>query len=992
MPNQITKQPSYLRGSEWRKWDLHVHTPLSIVQNYGGEAKWDDYITDLENLSKDFSVIGINDYFFLDGYKYLQNKQKSGKLSNIKLFPVVEFRIKMFAGVNFEKIERINLHVIFSNEIPIDTIQSQFLNSLESSFYLEKEGQWTRNITRESVIELGREIKSKVPKTEYTKYGSDLQEGFNNLVVDEEKIFESLKKDCFRGKYLIALGKTEWDSINWTDHSISTKKSIINRADIIFTASESVEKYNKAKQSLVNQGFKDCILLDCSDAHDFSYSENKDRIGNCNTWIKADPTFEGLKQIIHEPDQRVAIQKERPDQDKIDNASKIIKSVSFIKKDTSNDIKTFPEIIIPLNPYLNTIIGGKSSGKSALGYYIARTALGDEGVRKVAEKIDSIDEIEKSFKNYDNLLEKGDYCVELEWLNNDKSSTCEGDSSNKFLTYIPQLYFYELSRKYDESGSGFNQQIKDILQESEGGEKIHLKDRFTTLEREQSENVNQISNLIEDFYNSKLKIEENNLFFQQQGNLDTVKQTIEKFQAEKSEIEKTSNISLKEKEEFDKLNKKEKNLLNLEQFETNNIDKLRRGLDTESQLYESFLSKIPVDIQEPEVFESNREFIISNPTDEIHVTTYLFVRSQQQDLQFKYDELIKISENNLEKYRSELKTIEKDKEPIKDKFSNKKRLEDLDEKIKHQNQLLKTIEAKLQENSTCLQNQAKIKKEIWDKITNNKSNWEGLITEINENEISTIDKNQDKPIKIISTIAYQPHFFDELNSAIHGRNDSEIRKELNLFQEKEKQTFDEEDYKKIFDEITNKSEGKQLFNQGKLPKEVLKLFTQFLGAYTVNFKITRNGDDFNKLSQGTQGLILAQMILNLSNSSHPIIIDQPEDNLDNRTVFKDLVTYIKEKKIKRQIIIITHNANLVVGTDAEEVIVANENGAESKNKDGYKFNYFSGSLENTKTQDKNEAEIDILKSQGIREHVCEILEGGETAFKKRENKYDFTKK
>jgi hypothetical protein len=244
------------RGSEWRKWDLHVHTPLSIYQKFGNndEETWEKYISDLENLSNDFAVVGINDYLFLDGYAKLKKEQENNfRLSNLKLLPVVEFRIEKFAGINFEKLKRINLHVIFSDEIPLETIQSQFLNTLEQSYYLESGEPWTRAITTQSVEELGNQIKSNVPKSELHKYGSDLTEGFNNLNVREEEIFKSLNKDCFTGKYLIAIGKTEWGDLKWTDASIATKKSIINKANIVFTASESIDDFDKAKAQLTSQ-------------------------------------------------------------------------------------------------------------------------------------------------------------------------------------------------------------------------------------------------------------------------------------------------------------------------------------------------------------------------------------------------------------------------------------------------------------------------------------------------------------------------------------------------------------------------------------------------------------------------------------------------------------------------------------------------------------------------------------------------------------------
>ena len=97
---------------------------------------------------------------------------------------------------------------------------------------------------------------------------------------------------------------------------------------------------------------------------------------------------------------------------------------------------------------------------------------------------------------------------------------------------------------------------------------------------------------------------------------------------------------------------------------------------------------------------------------------------------------------------------------------------------------------------------------------------------------------------------------------------------------------------------------------------------------------------------------------------------------------------IKKKKRERQIILVTHNPNIVVGADSEEVIVANQNGKNAPNENGIKFQYVFGSLENSKKR-VNQMGQAILKCCGIREHVCDILEGGEDAFRDRENKYGF---
>ena len=100
------------KGSEWRKWDLHVHTPFSIYQRFGNndDVTWEKYIKDLESLPEDFAVIGVNDYLFLDGYAKLKKEQiDNSRIPNLKLLPVVEFRIEKFAGINFEQLKRINL-------------------------------------------------------------------------------------------------------------------------------------------------------------------------------------------------------------------------------------------------------------------------------------------------------------------------------------------------------------------------------------------------------------------------------------------------------------------------------------------------------------------------------------------------------------------------------------------------------------------------------------------------------------------------------------------------------------------------------------------------------------------------------------------------------------------------------------------------------------------------------------------------------------------
>ncbi|MDW5264652.1 MULTISPECIES: hypothetical protein [Acidobacteriaceae] len=87
------------KGSVWRKWDLHVHTPASLIHHYDGTDPWPQFLNELANLPPEFKVIGINDYMLLDGYKRILAEKAAGKLTNIDLFlPFIEFRLDKLGG------------------------------------------------------------------------------------------------------------------------------------------------------------------------------------------------------------------------------------------------------------------------------------------------------------------------------------------------------------------------------------------------------------------------------------------------------------------------------------------------------------------------------------------------------------------------------------------------------------------------------------------------------------------------------------------------------------------------------------------------------------------------------------------------------------------------------------------------------------------------------------------------------------------------------
>jgi len=162
----------------------------------------------------------------------------------------------------------------------------------------------------------------------------------------------------------------------------------------------------------------------------------------------------------------------------------------------------------------------------------------------------------------------------------------------------------------------------------------------------------------------------------------------------------------------------------------------------------------------------------------------------------------------------------------------------------------------------------------------------------------------------------------------------------------------------------------KVFDDGvgdKLREELLNLlYKEYTKFILHNIIVTSNNKNITKLSHGQQGTIYLRIKIAANLFSQTIIYDQPEDDLDNSFIMSDLVDIFRKIKKYRQVIIVSHNANLVVNADSEQVIVAD-------NEEGI-LKYISGSLENP--------EINKL--------ICKILEGGKSAFLNRKRKYQIS--
>ncbi|MDR1461273.1 MAG: hypothetical protein LBI78_06475 [Campylobacteraceae bacterium] len=308
-------------------------------------------------------------------------------------------------------------------------------------------------------------------------------------------------------------------------------------------------------------------------------------------------------------------------------------------------------------------------------------------------------------------------------------------------------------------------------------------------------------------------------------------------------------------------------------------------------------------------------------------------------------------------------------------YSNNKELNDIQNKLKEENnklQGIKGFEKKL--NQFDSRKNAAIAQIITDH-NSYKSNAQSLVQSL---------KIEYEGVKIEPYIDFQQQKQQDFLESRMYKDSTERKKIISDFNTNYKEQLSTQ----VTDFLNKALKNELKFIAGNNAENVVKeLFTT--NWFDISFELFYQNDIFSEMSQGKQAFVILKLLLEFSTKECPIMIDQPEDSLDNRAIYNELVQYLRAKKKKRQIILVTHNPNVVVSADAENVIVANQNGKNSLNKDNIKFQYLNGSLENT--MQKDDGISTVLESQGIREHVCEILEGGKEAFENREKKYGFKK-
>lgn len=970
------------QGSIWRKWNFHVHTKGTNKNDQFTSLNMDDFFYTFfkKAYENQIEAIGVTDYFtvdrYLDAVKYQNEVESKYDANGDNLFQQEEInfikRIFLFPNVELRIIPAtkrgkfINLHFIF-NPSYVSSLSNNFFNKIQNiEGYL---------MNTQGFKDYAKHLDPDVLEENQYKIGVD---SYGIEVGKIKELLESNKE--LRENSIVAVSSKTNDGVSGLKDYyeefeqeggslIGTIKSIYKLSHIIFSAAPSDKEYFIGKKTNVEEvishagSLKPCII-GC-DAH----TEND--LFKRFTWIKADFTFEGLRQICFEPEQRVRIQDDKPDfkEDKL-----VIEKVQYISP--NNIFSTSP---INLNPNLNVIIGGKSSGKSILLYSIAKTLLADHKNLMKDGGTEYKYELDKVEKQFDfEITTKGGFTQKLNRLRNENSILPE-------IKYIPQNHLVKLAEPEDnKTGAALNKLVRDLIIEDDESKELYQ--IFLGVVKA---NDKQRNNLIDTFFELQNEINALDIELKNKSNKEVLKRNIATNEAKIEELNKSTGLNDEELAKYKEIQiKQEENSVN------------RQKLNDDFNAIRTFNSDLLLQIKS---LKSKKDSMIESiKIQEIRN----YYRNEYLSIDALFDDATRIG-NSIELETNESgKSFFKSECRFSELFKNnstiKKELEGQIEPFLKTEAIKKSVEE--------LRKSIEIDKKALLEIDTLSSKIQGKqrLFGDTKNEIFQLYKtNHQEYIKIITVLKERTKELEKDGLQIEGKakfNFSKLWREVYSISDgrtasynqypqllSNKNAIEELDFNLIFNDI------KRLFEAIISKEYTLTSRTTIINALKIilddyffdYWEITYKKDRLGEMSTGKASFVILMLIIGLSKSKAPILIDQPEDNLDNRSITSDLVSYLRNKKLERQIIIVTHNANIVVNADAENVIVANQKGQNDDHSTSqFTFDYINGSIENS--FDKIQEESDILKSMGIRQHIADIVEGGKEAFIKREKKYRFS--
>lgn len=941
------------------------------------KGDWDGFMTAVESVRPPAEALGIADYCVLQGYREFRTRWKAGRAKGVKfIFPNIEFRL----DIKTEKTRGINLHILFSPEDADHEAQiDRFLNTLHFRFQNQPYG-----CVPADLIALGRKCDPAL-----TDDTAALKHGASQFKLNFSELQEQLASNTWaQQNCLIAVAAAEGDGTSGLQKDDSFKalrQEIESQAHIIFSSKLSDREYWLGLKTGFDKEFiertygtlKPC--LHGSDSHELAKVLKPDDMRYC--WIRTELSFMGLRQTLLEPAHRVCIGRQPP------SGPSPSERIVQVKITNAPWLKTAD---IDLNDGLIAIIGPKGSGKTALADIIAHTA----GVEITSKA---------SFLLKANEL-VGQAEATLSWedeaVTNKPLANIEVDPFSELaqpgVRYLSQQFVDRLCSS-DTLGRELLDVIEDVVFRSipdddearlgatnfEELRKIRL-EQVTTAREQHLEDIQRL--------NSSISLED-----EKKARLPTktakhaaILAEIKKFEAELSALVPKA----KEKEAAElaliegAVERKNRELQSLA-LRLAKIDELREQLEQFSEsttrefetlkaFYEfcgltenEWASLKPTFVPDPGIALAAAKARLQASVTKVTAGVPPVARTADlttwpiAELKAKAKVLtdgIGIETQRTKKHREVSERLvvqrrERDKlqADIDDaNLSDGRRTKALEERRKvyakifdlfvREKQVLDDLYAPLK--SDLAKNPAQRKLEFYVSRGIDLDSWvrsgEQLL------DLRRVGPFQGKgKLKEVASAMLLP--------AWRAGGAVEVSEAMQKFIE----THGAGLISSRAEDISVQDVGRWLFSTSHV---------------SLKYGIKYDGVDISRLSPGMRGIVLLILYLAIDVwDTRPLIVDQPEENLDPQSIYDELVGYFRQAKRRRQVILVTHNPNLVVNADADQVIVAS---SERTSPEALPtISYVSGGLEN----------------MNIRKLVCQILEGGERAFLERERRYALPK-
>jgi hypothetical protein len=879
--------------------------------------------------NSEVQAFGITDYFSFDGFFAVKERFYSLYPDSSKiLFPNLELRLNEVVNKSSEMVD---FHIIFPPYLTEEQAK-RFLTFLK-----------TQSTDYNGKQKLCVDLES-----------ADVENATVSRVDIEEAMKHMYGQKAVRTEHCVLIAAVNNNGVRpdiRSKRKMNLSDEIDKFVDGFFGSPSNTDYYLdldrfevKDHKAIPKPVFAGCDAHNFDDLRSWLGSEAGDSNVKHVTWVKADLTYEGLQQTLIEPSERVRLQTDTPD---AKEPYKVISKITF------NGSDKFPNEVV-FNPGLNAIIGSRSAGKSALLAYVAHAVDPDYTIRQqCAIGMNENTAGPGASITWDDVA---DLKYSVEWQ---APAAKEGQ-----VIYVPQNSLYAISERPDE----ITAKIQPVVFRND----VQFEVRF----KKTMSDVNVLNGFISDsvttWYSLDTQIKELDQDIRKLGDPDAVIEQRNSLEEKIKALQESSSLTDDEVETYQRV------VQEIGQNETR-----VRGIASE----QTVLGQYTVQGLNGGGYEATKDvsiMISMNPVpgsmpDGLREELENLLKSAEQSLLEK----VKLSFVN---YRAGLdkELVELTKAIEKLKNDNK----DLIEKNQENKQIATSVRELETQKTTIAAIAAKIA------LRDRKSAEKGKLC----NSIATMVKERDLELKTV---------VKEFNATDHGVEGMKFNLEANYDPETIKRIsegFNKQgtspyigvdrlvDVSKVFsgpgEFVRYMGSGQQKLKSGfNLEKQTKEVLTTTMD---LRFVASLEGDRIggfkpSSMTPGKQALFALKLILAEVDEPWPLLIDQPEDDLDSRSVCDVIVKDLMQRKRERQIIMVSHDANLVIGADSEEIIVANRHGDDRPNEGGRMFDYLTGSLEYSKPKDSNAKSV--LDSAGIREHACELLDGGTEAFQKRKDKY-----